>query len=37
MSDSGDSITNREMMMPVLFVSHENPLNAIEETPFAAA
>jgi 4,5-DOPA dioxygenase extradiol len=30
-------MTNREMMMPVLFVGHGSPLNAIEETPFAAA
>jgi 4,5-DOPA dioxygenase extradiol len=28
---------NVKMMMPVLFVGHGSPLNAIEETPFAAA
>lgn len=31
-------MTNGEkMMMPVLFVGHGSPMNAIEETPFAAA
>ncbi|HLO26138.1 MAG TPA: class III extradiol ring-cleavage dioxygenase, partial [Geobacteraceae bacterium] len=30
-------MTSGEMMMPVLFVGHGNPMNAIEETPFAAA
>lgn len=30
-------MTNEEIMMPVLFVGHGNPMNAVEETPFAAA
>jgi 4,5-DOPA dioxygenase extradiol len=30
-------MTSKETMMPALFVGHGSPLNAIEETPFAAA
>jgi 4,5-DOPA dioxygenase extradiol len=37
MIDRGGSMTNGEMMMPVLFVGHGNPMNAIEETSFAIA
>jgi 4,5-DOPA dioxygenase extradiol len=34
---NGASMTYGEMVMPVLFVGHGNPMNAIEETSFAAA